>query len=149
MNIWFISLLAFVAGVFLAVQAVFNTHLGALVQQPVLATVSASLSSAIFGCILLLIIGKEAVQPRLMSQVPSYLWFAGGLLSMVGVSLYFYTIPKLGISTMITLGLCGQLIFSVVAGAFGWFGLPVEPITFKKLMGICTMIASIILIQSK
>jgi transporter family-2 protein len=50
---------------------------------------------------------------------------------------------------MIALGLCGQLVFSLVAGKFGWLNLPVEPITTKRLMGIAAMIIGIILINTK
>lgn len=149
MKISIIYLLAFVGGVFLAVQAGFNTQLGSIVKQPVLAVVSTSISSALFSCIVMLFVGKEGIPLNTFQQVPWYLWFMGGLFSMIGISLYFYTIPKLGISKMITLGLCGQLIFAVIAGKFGWLNLPVEPITNKRLIGIFSMIIGIILINEK
>ncbi len=50
---------------------------------------------------------------------------------------------------MIAIGLCGQLLFSVVAGHFGWLNLPGDPITFKKLMGVLAMIVGIFLINLK
>lgn len=149
MKLFTIYILAFVGGVFLAVQAGFNTQLGAIAKQPILAVVSTSVTSAIFGCIFIFFLGKGNIQLSLIHQVPWYLWFIGGLFSVIGISLYFYTIPKLGISKMIALGLCGQLIFSVIAGKFGWLNLPVEPITTKRLIGVFTMITGIILISSK
>lgn len=141
--------LAFIGGVFLAIQAGFNTQLGAILKQPVLAVISTSVVSAIFGVITLLIFNKGTIQPYIFEQVPWYLWFIGGLFSMAGISLYFYTIPKLGISKMIALGLCGQLIFSLIAGKLGWLNLPVEPLTTKRIIGAFAMIIGIILINSK
>lgn len=144
-----IYILAFTGGVFLAVQAAFNTHLSSILKQPIMAVVAASITSAVFGGFMLIFYGKEKFQIAVAQQVPWYLWFIGGLFSMIGITLYFYTIPKLGISRMIALGLCGQLIFSLIAGKFGWLNLPVEPITPIRLLGALAMIIGIILINTK
>lgn len=149
MKIFFIYFLAFIGGVSLAVQAGFNTQLGTIVKQPVIAVIATSIASAIFGCLFIFLFKEESIQLTIAQQVPWYLWFIGGLFSMIGISLYFYTIPKLGISKMIAFGLCGQLVFSLFAGKFGWLNLPVEPITTKKCVGIVFMAISILLINSK
>lgn len=142
-------LLAFTGGVFLAVQAGFNTQLGSLLKQPVIAVVSTSFTSAIFGILFLLIFCKSDIQLHTLKQVPWYLWGIGGVFSMVGISLYFYTIPKIGITSLIALGLCGQLIFSLIAGKYGWLNLPIETLTTKRLLGAFAMIIGIILINLK
>lgn len=149
MKLLFTYLLACIGGVFLAVQAGFNTQLGSILKQPILAVISTSIASTVFGLVVFFSFGKSTLQLQNIGQVPWYLWFIGGLFSMSGISLYFYTIPKLGISKMIALGLCGQLIFALVAGKFGWLNLPVEPITSKRLLGAFAMIVGIILINSK
>jgi transporter family-2 protein len=71
------------------------------------------------------------------------------MFSVVGISLYYYTIPRLGISTMISLGLSGQLIISVIAGHYGWFGMPEEPVTIKRMVGAIAMIVGIVMINQK
>ncbi|WP_428742182.1 DMT family transporter [Tenacibaculum sp.] len=149
MKILFIYLLAFIGGISLAVHAGFNTQLGSIVKQPIIAVISTSIASAVFGSVFFFFFKKENMEFDLMLQVPWYLWFIGGLFSMIGISLYFYTIPKLGISKMIALGLCGQLIFSLFAGKFGWLNLPVEPITIKRFVGVVFLAISILLINSK
>jgi transporter family-2 protein len=142
-------ILAFTGGVFLAIQAGFNTQLSSILKQPVIAVIATSITSAIFGIVFLFLFGKGNIQSQNFSEVPWFLWFVGGLFSMIGITLYFYTIPKLGISTMITLGLCGQLIFSLIAGKYGWLNLPLEPLTTKRFIGAFAMIIGIILINSK
>ncbi|MFV0467564.1 MAG: DMT family transporter [Dysgonomonas sp.] len=149
MKLLLLYILAFTGGVFLAVQAGFNTQLGSLVKQPVMAVVSTSIASAIFGGLFILFLSKGSFQLSTIQQVPCHLWFIGGLFSMVGISLYFYTIPKLGISKMIALGLCGQLIFSLIAGKYGWLNLPVEPLTTKRFVGAIAMIIGTVLINTK
>lgn len=149
MKMFGLYVLALFGGVFLAIQAGFNTQLGALLKQPILAVVFASIASALFGFLFFLMIGKPSFELIATPSIPWYLWWIGGLFSMIGISIYFYTIPKLGISRMIALGLCGQLIFSLIAGKFGWLNLPMEPITPKRMAGTLAMIIGILLINTK
>lgn len=143
-----LQLLAFSGGVFLAIQAGFNTQLSGFLKQPILAAISTSFFSVAFASAFVIITGKQIPNLNEARLIPWYLWGIGGLFSVLGISLYFYTIPKLGISKMIAMGLCGQLLFSLVAGNFGWLNLPIEPITIKKLLGTIAMILGIILINN-
>ncbi|MDR6782975.1 transporter family-2 protein [Pedobacter africanus] len=149
MNQIALSALAFLGGIFLAIQAGFNSHLGVLLKKPLLAAIATSLSSTVFALIVVLLTMKNMPALSTVKQVPFYLWFTGGLFSVFGISLYFYTIPKLGVSTMISLGLCGQLIFALIAGHFGWLNLPQEPITVQRIAGIAAMMMGILLINLK
>ena len=147
MKLLLLYLLAFTGGVFLAIQAGFNSQLGSLLKQPVLAVIATSISSAFFGSLFIFSMTKDRITFNLIYQIPWYLWFIGGLFSFVGISLYFYTIPRLGVSKMIVAGLFGQLLFSLLAGHFGWINLPLEPITTKRIIGILVIITGIILIN--
>lgn len=149
MNQLILSAIAFTGGIFLAAQGVFNSQLGVLLKNPLLASVIAFFSSTIFAFLFVIISVKNPPSLALVKNVPFYLWFTGGLLSVIGISFYYYTIPKLGISTMISIGLCGQIIFSIIAGHFGLLGLPIEPITLKRVIGVLSMISGIFLINFK
>ncbi|MBC9796689.1 DMT family transporter [Sinomicrobium weinanense] len=149
MNQLTLSALAFLGGIFLAAQGSYNAHLGVLLKNPFLASVTAFFFSTIFALIVAAISLKQLPDRETIQHIPFYLWFIGGLFCVLGISLYYYTIPRLGISTMISLGLCGQLIFAVIAGHFGWLNLPTEPITLKKTIGVISMIAGILLINLK
>ena len=148
MNTFTLSCLAILGGICLAAQSGFNASLGILLKNPIWATVCAFLSSFCFVLLYTLFNTKQLPTLETVKNIPIYLLFIGGTLSVLGISIYFYTIPKLGISTMISLGLCGQIIFSVVAGHFGWLNLPIEPLTVKRLFGVLTMLSSIYLIQT-
>jgi transporter family-2 protein len=101
----------------------------------------------LFALLAVLLTVKNIPKASILLSIPKYLWFTGALFSVIGIGLYYYTIPKLGISTMISLGLFGQLIFSAVAGHFGWFGLPQEPMVMKKTLGLLAMTVGILLIN--
>ena len=148
MNQHLLSLIAFLGGICLAVQAGFNTQLGVLLKSPIFASISTSVSGVLFAFIFVLLFSKEMPNIQTAKQVHWYLWFTGGLFSIVGITLYIFTIPKLGVAKVISLGLCGQLLFSMVAEHFGWLNLPLEPITLKKTIGFMLMIIGIIFINS-
>ncbi|WP_299626836.1 DMT family transporter [uncultured Tenacibaculum sp.] len=149
MNNYGLLILAFIGGVFLAIQGGLNAQLGVLLRHPLLASLIAFFSSTLFSFVFVLFNSKSLPTIVQAKDVPIYLWFTGGLFSVLGISLYYYTIPKLGIATMISMGLCGQLIFAVIAGNYGWLSLPLEPITLKKTIGILSMILGIALINIK
>jgi transporter family-2 protein len=149
MNQYSLYIIAILGGVFLAAQAGLNSTLGTLLKNPVLASIAAFFSSTIFALVFVIFSVKSTPTWIEIKQIPLYLWVTGGLFSVIGICLYYYTIPKLGISTMISLGLFGQLLFSVVAGHFGWLNLPTEPITIKRIIGVAAMILGILMINLK
>ncbi len=143
----FVYLLSFVGGVFLATQAGFNTQLGNLTKNTLFAVTINFAVCTILG-ISILTFKNQSLNTITFQKVPLYLWFVGGLFSFLGLFLYFYSIPKIGIAKMITLGLCGQIIISMIAGKYGWFGVK-EIIGFKQVLGAIVMILGIFLINSK
>ncbi|RAJ83198.1 transporter family-2 protein [Chitinophaga dinghuensis] len=149
MNQYFYSTVAFLGGIFLALQAGFNAQLGTILKKPILASISQSISSLLFATVFFLLFSNQLPSIQTAKQIPWYLWFISGLFSVTGITLYYITIPKLGMAKMISLGLCGQLLISALAGHFGWLGLPVEAISWRKTIGIAAMLTGIILINSK
>ncbi|MGK0308660.1 MAG: transporter family-2 protein [Urechidicola sp.] len=149
MNQLTLTFLAFIGGVFLAIQGGLNAQLGVLLKNPLLASLVAFFCSTFFASLFLIFSFQSIPNTAQLKEVPHYLWFTGALFSVLGISLYYYTIPKLGISTMISLGLFGQLTFSVIAGHFGWFGMQVELLNTKRMIGVFAMVFGIILINYK
>lgn len=147
MNKFVLLALAFVGGVSLAIQGGLNSKLGVLVRNPLIAAVIAFAFSTVFALIIAFLGNRSIPSSDQLKEIPVYMWFSGGLFSVIGISLYYYTIPKLGVATMISMGLCGQLVFAVIAGHYGWLGLPVEPISLQRIAGIIAMIAGILLIN--
>lgn len=139
--------LALLGGILLAVQGGFNSQLSTALKSPIQASFVSFLVSTFLAALTILVSSRKIPSTDLIHSIPTHLWFSGALFSFIGICLYYYTIPKLGISTMISLGLTGQLIISIVAGHLGWFGLPLEPVTIKRILGAIAMIIGIILIN--
>ena len=139
--------MALLGGILLAIQGGFNSQLSTALKSPIQASLVSFLVSTLLALFAIFLSSRKLPSAELIQSVPSHLWFSGALFSFIGICLYYYTIPKLGISTMISLGLTGQLVISIIAGHFGWFGLPMEPVTIKRIIGAIAMIIGIILIN--
>lgn len=148
MNAFVLAMLGLSGGVFLAIQSGFNSQLGVLLKNPIIAVAATSLFSFLFALSFLLV-QYRPVNGEELKSVPWFLWFIGAGFSMLGISIYFYLIPKVGMAKMVTLGLCGQLLFAVVSGHFGWFGMPKEAFTTVRILGAMCLLLGIVLINHK
>ncbi|MCV2883422.1 DMT family transporter [Aestuariibacter sp. AA17] len=143
---WTFPLLAIVAGAAIAFQAAMNARLGVLLKNPLLATVIAFLLACVFTVSFMLLSQRQLPVIEDVKSIPGYLWF-GGMLSAFGVGSYYYLIPKMGVGSMMSFALTGQLVLAVIAGHFGWFEQPIKPISLRVMLGIVAMTLGIVLIN--
>lgn len=141
-------LLAFIAGAAIAVQAAMNARLGELLKSSMMGTSVAFLMSFIFTFVLLVCTSKSYPTGMELKAVPSYLWLSGAALSAFGVSIFYYLIPKMGVGTMMSYALSGQIIFAMCVSHWGWFGLPVKAISVTRLAGLVLFIVGIVMINT-
>lgn len=147
MNNAALLILSFCVGILVVVQGSINARLGTLLNNSLLATSAAMIISACFTIIAVSATTKQLPSQSQLQAIPIYMWFTGGVLSFLAVSAFYYIIPRAGISSTVTFGLFGQILFAAIAGHYGWFSMPVEPISLKKLIGILVMIAGITIIK--
>lgn len=148
MNLNYLSIIALSSGAAISIQAAMNAQLGSLLKNPLLAACVAFSSSLFFTLLAMMVYTKEYPSIDIVRSVPIYLWF-GGILSAFGISMFYYLIPKMGIGPMMSFALTGQLIVAVIAGHFGWFNLPIQPLTLGKLVGAIALIIGVVLINSE
>lgn len=148
MNHLLLPLIAFAAGAAIATQASLNAQLGVLLRSPLLATAVAFFSGLIFTVMACTAIVKNIPSVETLKTIPYYLWFSGGLLGTFGIATFYWLIPKMGIGPMLSYALAGQLILAMLAGNFGWFQLPVVPVSTIKVVGVFSLILGIALITN-
>jgi len=145
MNIF--SILALSAGAAIALQAAMNAKLGLIVKNALFGSSVAFFVACICTILVIFIINRPLPQHTDIQAVPIYLWFSGGVLAALGVGTFYYLIPKLGVGSMMSYALAGQLIMASVISHYGWFNLPQKPIDIKLGIGIFLLIAGIVLIN--
>ena len=79
---------------------------------------------------------------RAVASVP---WFAlmAGLLGLVIVGTIGYTVPRLGLTTALTLVIAAQFVASALIDHFGWFGAPVRTFDWYRLIGLGILILGV------
>lgn len=141
------SFLALFAGAAIAMQATMNAHLGVLLKSSMFGTSIAFVCSAVFTVTAMALWTKQYPQLADIKSVPLYLWFSGGALSALGVGMFYYLIPKMGVGSMMSYALSGQILIAITASHFGWFDLPIKPLNAIKVAGAITLIIGVILLN--
>ncbi|WP_116473538.1 DMT family transporter [Zobellella maritima] len=142
----YLSLLALMAGAAIAVQAGMNAQLGVLLRNSLLGTAVAFSVSCLLSLLAVMVSTRQYPQLASIQAVPLYLWF-GGVLSVFGVGMFYFLIPRMGAGPMMSFALTGQIVVAIIASHFGWFDLPVKPITPLKAAGVVALVAGILLIN--
>ena len=144
-----LKFLVVIAGICLVLQSAFNSQLSTSLKSPILATLVAYM----VGILLLIsysIYNKVNIPSKIIiEETPIHLWFGGAIFSLSGLLIYYYAIPRIGISQTIVYGLFAQLIFSAIASHFGWFGMPIYPVSALRFFGLLLISSGVFLFSAK
>ena len=146
MQYFLLLLFAFVIGAGLPVQAALNSELGRAVGSPIY---GALLSFVIGIAGLLLYLFATRVDLTTLRQafaLPWYYWL-GGLLGALYVAGVIILSPRLGTALTFGLTIAGQMILGLIMDHYGWLGLPVNPISWPRVMGVVMIIGGVVLIR--
>lgn len=90
------------------------------------------LGGTLLAGLLLLLLGGGSLSG--WRDVPWYAFFAGfvgvGIISAVA-----YTVPRIGVTSAVTLMVTGQLLVGAMIDHFGWLGVSVSPVTPTRGLG--------------
>lgn len=141
---------ALLAGSCIAVQAAMNARLGQIINNTWLATSYAFFTSFLLVFLMFLLLNTTGItiqwQQTSFSEVPWYLWFSC-VLSVIGVGSMYWLIPKMGVGTLMSYALTGQLIVAMLISHFGLFESPQKFISMTKLAGSLLLIMGILLLN--
>lgn len=138
-------LLVFIAGGMVAIQAPTNAMLAKAGGSPILA----ALISFTVGTVALLLVWPATPNrpgPAAFAGLPWYAWI-GGLYGAMFVAVAAYAAPKIGIASLITIGIAGQIAVALLLDHFGALGLPRDPISLARVAGAALVIAGVVLVR--
>jgi len=138
-------LLVLGAGGMIAMQAPTNAMLARAGGSPVLA----ALISFAVGTVALLIVWLLGGNRPGTGAFASLRWYAwlGGLYGATYVAVAAYAAPRIGLASLITIGIAGQIAMALWLDQSGAFGLPREPINFGRIAGAMLVIAGVVLVR--
>lgn len=142
---YFLMAIAVVVGMGIPLQGAINAQMGKALQNPLMGTfVSFTGGLTAIGLILLCTTpGIPAwVAPR---STPWYL-YCGGLPGVVFVTTTLLLFPRIGATNALAGFLVGQFLASLAFDHFGWLGVQERPISFLRVIGVCLLIAGMLLV---
>jgi transporter family-2 protein len=81
-------------------------------------------------------------------DLPAWSW-AGGLCGALALTAMTATAPRLGAAAMISMVITGQAMFSLVIDQYGLFDSPPSPITARRVIALCLLIAGAVLFSKR
>lgn len=132
-------------GMLAGLQAPTNAKLSAAVGSPV----NAAFLSFLVGT---LVLGAAALamqsRPDMaaVKGLPWYIWL-GGAYGAVFVAAAAWGVPRLGVAMVITLLVAGQLAMSLVIDHFGALGVPRQPVSAGRILGVLMVVGGVLLVR--
>jgi transporter family-2 protein len=138
-------LLVLLGGAMIAIQAPTNAMLAKAGGSPVLA---ALISFGVGTAALLAAWLASSNRPSasLFAPLPWYAWL-GGLYGAFFVAIAAYAAPRIGIASLITIGIAGQIAAALWLDHIGALGLPREPVSMGRLAGALLVVAGVVLVR--
>lgn len=142
-NVLFALALMAVSGVAIAVQAPLNAALGRSVGSAVAAAAVSFGIGFVLLLVLAVLIGDGAAFARL-GTTP--LWMmTGGALGALYVLSAIWSVPLLGVLTITTMLILGQMCAALLLDYFGAFGLPHRDISLTRVIAALMVAGGVIL----
>jgi transporter family-2 protein len=138
-------LLGIAGGLGMTIQLGMNAQLRKVLHSAYSAALISFLvgTLALFG---LIVVTRSSFPTReTLTEVPHWAWF-GGLFGAFQVALSTVVAAELGATSLLVLGLAGQLGMALVVDHYGWLGLPENPITWVRVFGVALLCAGVWLI---
>ncbi len=81
-----------------------------------------------------------------LARVPWVTW-TGGVFGAIFIATSILMVPRLGVATVMTLIVVGQLLSSLAFDHFGLFGMQQQPLTAVRLIGAACLVAGAAMIR--
>jgi transporter family-2 protein len=138
-----VVLTAFVGGL-IALQAPINSMLGKATGSFQAAFISFAIGTVVLAVIAAFAKGGFGT----MGEATTLSWYylTGGVLGAAYVTTVLVTVRELGAGPVVAATIAGQLSASVVLDQFGLLGLPKDPITVGKVVGVVLLSVGVYLV---
>jgi transporter family-2 protein len=143
--------LMLIAGAGTAAQIAINAHLRAVSGSALWAaniTFAVSMLAGLVATAAVFPFAPVGLPNPALWRAPSWVWL-GGLGGAVYVLLAIVLAARLGALLLAAAGIVGQLGASLLIDHYGWFGMPVQPATPTRLIGVALLAAGVVLIRWK
>ena len=141
--IWIALPVVIAAGAAATLQAPINSALGRVLDN----TLAAAAFSFGIGFLVLLTVTLVTAGPGLLPRSATInLWqLSGGAVGAFYVWASRWGVPILGVVTMVSALILGQMLVALIIDTFGPFGLPVRALSVQRILAVLLVAAGLIL----
>lgn len=140
-NKYILSLVAVFSGVLLSLMIMSNSYLASFTTPLTASWITHGIGTFFSLIIYILYLRKNQLTKKNNNKI-KILWYFGGIPGAFTVLLAAITVNSpLSLSGSIILMITGQILFSVIVDAMGWFGIEKRKITLRDLF-MCFLLIS-------
>jgi len=137
--------LAVIAGLFIAIQAPTNAILGKASGSPVVAAFISFVVGTLALGVMVAASSGRLFAPELR-QVPWYAWL-GGFYGAFFVAMAAFAAPRIGVATMLTAAIGGQILAALMLDHFGLLGLARQQVSVERIAGAVLVLIGAVLVR--
>ena len=138
-----LAVLAFVSGTLLPIQvgvnATLKTYLSSAMQAA-LVSFSVGMTALLLYCFAARIPLPKATE---LAQAPWWAWL-GGLIGAFYIWMSIIVGPRIGAAALLALVVAGQMTASLVLDHYGLLGMPHNPVTLWRILGVTLVVMGVI-----
>ena len=137
---------AIIIGVMMPLQAGINSRLTQFLFHPSQSALISFFIGTIALIALTIILSPQYPNLRQLAAIPPHLYI-GGILGAIFVGSSIFLLPQIGATAMITAFITGQLLGSLVIDHYGFFGVPLHPMSIGRFFAVILMAISLVLFR--
>jgi len=135
-------------GAILPVQAAVNARLGGILGNRSLAAFVSFVVGTV-GLALYILLSRGSMPPaQAVRSAPWWVWI-GGIIGALYVTIVIIAAPRIGVATLTGLAVAGQMAVSAILDHWGLLGLPVNPVTPARALGLALIVVGVVLLQRR
>ena len=138
--------IALLAGASFVVQQAVNSNLRFEIGSLWWAGFFSYLGGTVVMLIMIVVMREPFIQTNFTLKSSLWSW-SGGLFGAIYIAISILLLPRLGIFTVVTLIVVGQLFTSVLFDHFGIMNVPLQPLSIARCVGAGFLIIGAILIR--
>jgi transporter family-2 protein len=139
-------LLTLAAGVSVVVQQALNANMRTAISSAAWSGLISYAVGLVCMVVLVLVLRDPLPAASVAAGIPWWAW-SGGLFGAIFIGLAILLIPQVGAATFIALFVAGQMLASLTLDHYGWLGLAQRTVDLPRLIGVCLLVAGVVLIR--
>ncbi|MBC8020940.1 MAG: DMT family transporter [Methyloceanibacter sp.] len=143
-----LTLIALLAGGFIALQAPINAEAAARLGHPLTAATMSFCVGTVALIVLTALFARNDTHLEAFKSMPLYMLLGGGLLGAVYVTVNLMLAPRIGVAAVMALGIAGQLFTALLVDRLGLFALMERGLTFGRVSGALLVLVGALMVRS-